>query len=85
MKIEKIEELFNKHCSLEDKEVRPEKVLYYWDFTTAIKQAELEGHKKLDKKLDSLTDYENLGELLDAINDYQAEIQNKIKELENEY
>lgn len=79
MKVEKIKELFDKHCSLEDKEIRPGKVLYYWDFTTAIKQAELEWYKeeqiKLNKIIAGSIDITGLTYLMYEINE-------KIKELE---
>ena len=81
MKTEKIEELFEKHlstiCGYADCYV-----LFREDFADAINQAELEWYKKLDSKLDDLTDYDSVRRLLDAINRYQAEIQEKIKELE---
>ena len=47
------------------------------EFTQAINQAELEWYKKLEKKLESIIYKSDL-------DDYHNEIQNKIKELENE-
>lgn len=81
MKKEKIEELFKEHCDLY---CSGREFMDLEHFTQAINRAELEWYKKLDKKLDDLTDYDSVRRILDAINRYQAEIQNKIKELENE-
>lgn len=80
MKAEEIKELFDKHCSLEDKEIRPEKVLYYWDFITAIKEAELEWYKKEQIKLNKI-----IAGSIDIIGltYLMYEINEKIKELGN--
>ena len=77
-----IQELFDKHTvelTYTDNTMR---VMNEDAFTNAINQAELEWYKELDKQLDDLTDYDSVRRILDAINRYQAEIQNKIKELE---
>ena len=84
MKIEKIEELWNNNLidAYNDEMHEYDKEFTFNSFQNAINQAELQWYKKLDKKLDDLTDYDSVHRLLDAINNYQAEIQNKIKELE---
>ena len=80
MKIEKIEELFEKHST----KIISERVLLIDDFIDAIKQAELEWYKKLDKKLDKIEADSVQGEnsALAGLIGYRFEIQNKIKELE---
>ena len=79
----KIEELYRQHLHRETDCYGTYVAMDILDFTQAINQAELEWYKELDKQLDDLTDYDSVRRILDAINRYQAEIQNKIKELEN--
>lgn len=89
MEKDKIKELFQKHHSTcyDAMEARHVKVLLPGDFTQAINQAEkemkLEWYKGLEKKLDSITDGTK-NYVVDNVCDYLNEIQNKIKELENE-
>ena len=52
------------------------------EFTQAINQAELEGYKKLEKKLNGIG-YSRHQDVELIVRLYHVEIQNKIKELEN--
>ena len=70
MEKEKIEELYDIHTSEPN-------AMNLNDFAYAINQAELEWYKKLEKKLESIIYKSDLDY-------YHSEIQNKIKELENE-
>ena len=80
MKKERIEELFIpnaafSYCGAEMMDIE--------DFTNAINQAELEWYKKLEKKLDKIA-YLHYEDIPRETRLYLNEIQNKIKELENE-
>lgn len=86
MEKDKIKELFQKHHSTcyDAMEARHVKVLLPVDFTQAIDQAEkemkLEWYKELEKDLYDYGSYGRIGKFYE----YRDEIQNKIKELENE-
>ena len=86
MKIEKIEELFEKHSPFRTLDYGNDNVMDLEDFTDAINQAELEWYKKLEKKLDKIETDSVQGDnsALVGLIDYHFEIQNKIKELEND-
>ena len=75
-----IQELFDKHTvelTYTDNTMR---VMNEDAFANAINQAELEWYKKLDKDLYDCGSYGRIGKFYE----YRDEIQNKIKELENE-
>lgn len=74
MKIEKIEELFISNTI--DSKPYQDRLMDFAQFVKAIKQAELEGYKRLSEKIKSIL-YNELG-----LDDYYYEIQDKIKELE---
>ena len=74
-----IQELFDKHTvelTYTDNTMR---VMNADDFADAINQAELEWYKKLDNDLYDCGSYGRIGKFYE----YRDEIQNKIKELEN--
>ena len=80
MKKEKIEELFKEHCDLY---CSGREFMDLEHFTQAINQAELEWYKKLEKKLNGIA-YLHYEDIPRETRLYLNEIQNKIKELENE-
>ena len=81
MKIEKIQELFDKYTlelTYSDNTMR---VMNIEDFEPAINQAELEWYKKLENHLSQMIERENFAY---DVRFYCEGVQNKIKELENE-
>lgn len=84
MKKEKIESLFDANSVRCGFDKADEEVMLLRHFTHAINQAELEWYKKLEKKLANMR-FSIYGlDYLKEFKMYQGEIQNKIKELENE-
>lgn len=81
MKTEKIEELWNKNSSEGHSDI--ECLMDIDEFTDAINQAELEWHKKLEKKLGKILVNLYSPTVMYDTTAYYREIQNKIKELEN--
>ena len=80
MKKEKIEELFIanaafSYCGAEMMDIE--------DFTQAINQAELEWYKRLERKLNEIG-YSRHQDVELIVRLYHVEIQNKIKEMEND-
>jgi DUF438 domain-containing protein len=81
MKTEKIEELFENHSPFRTLDYSNDNVMDLEDFTGAINQAELEWYKKLESHLSQMIERENFAY---DVRFYCEEIQNKIKELEND-
>lgn len=86
MKIEKIEELWDKHsCKYKvDRSSNDTRLVPIEEFISAIKQAELKWYKKLEKRLGKILVNLYSPTVMYDTTDYYREIQNKVKELENE-
>jgi len=82
MKKEKIEELFESNSTCDTYL----NFMVFDEFMQAINQAELEWYKKLEKRLNQIMKNARQGgnSTMVGVTGYQFEIQDKIKELENE-
>ena len=85
MKTNEIQELFDKHTEELTYTDNTMRVMNADDFADAINQAELEWYKKLEKRLNQIMKNARQGgnSTMVGVTGYQFEIQNKIKELEN--
>ncbi len=81
MKIEKIEYLYRGNSQYITAGYDEFRIMDIDNFTNAINQAELEWYKKLEHHLSQMIERENFAY---DVRFYWEEIQNKIKELEND-
>ena len=85
MRTNEIQELFDKHTEELTYTDNTMRVMNEDSFANAINQAELEWYKKLEKRLNQIMKNARQGgnSTMVGVTGYQFEIQNKIKELEN--
>ena len=88
MKKERIEDLWNNHrtTALVEEFDGIWELMFFEHFKNAIIEAEYEWYKKLEKKLQLIMESTPFNPIvnINPLTDYFDEIQNKIKELENE-